>query len=167
VIVLDASAVLELLLGTPPGRAIAARIQDPALALHVPHVLDVEVAQVLRRYTREGQLEAAEAAEALDALRTLDLERHAHEPLLDRIWALRQNLTAYDAAYVALAEALDAVLLTCDRRLARATASSRRVELQLAAPTDVRSRSASRARPPDWEECRRSRSPLGRSSKET
>jgi predicted nucleic acid-binding protein len=129
VIVLDASAVIELLLGTTAGRVIAARIADPALALHVPHLLDIEVAQVLRRYTRDGQLDVAAAAEALGDLRSLDLQRHAHEPLLDRIWALRQNLTAYDAAYVALAEALDAVLLTCDGRLARTPIAKSRVEL--------------------------------------
>jgi predicted nucleic acid-binding protein len=129
VIVLDASAIVELLLGTNPGRAIAARIADPALGLHVPHLADIEVAQALRRYVREGALDAASAASALEDLRSLDLERHAHEPLLDRIWALRENLTAYDGAYVALAEALDTILLTCDGRLARAPGVARRVEL--------------------------------------
>lgn len=128
-IVLDASAIVELLLGTNPGRSIAARIADPALGLHVPHLADVEIAQALRRYVREGELDAASAASALEDLRSLDLERHAHEPLLDRIWALRENLTAYDAAYVALAEALNTTLLTCDGRLARAPGVARRVEL--------------------------------------
>ena len=78
---------------------------------------------------REGELDPASAASALEDLRSLDLERHTHEPLLDRVWALRQNLTAYDAVYVALAEALDTTLLTCDGRLARAPGVSRRVEL--------------------------------------
>jgi predicted nucleic acid-binding protein len=128
-IVLDASAVVELLLGTGPGRAVAARIADPEVSLHVPHLADVEVAQTLRRYVREGELDAASAAEAMDGLRALDLERHSHEPLLARVWALRDNLTAYDAVYVALAEALDTTLLTCDRRLARAPGMARRVEL--------------------------------------
>ncbi|MBX3126832.1 MAG: type II toxin-antitoxin system VapC family toxin [Polyangiaceae bacterium] len=128
-IVLDASAIVELLLGTVPGRAVAARIEDPAVGLHVPHLLDLEVVQVLRRYLREGEIEAASASNALAELRSLDLERHAHEPLLDRIWALRANLTAYDAAYLALAEALDATLLTCDARLARAPGARRRVEV--------------------------------------
>jgi predicted nucleic acid-binding protein len=127
--VLDASALIELLLGTDQGRAIAGRIDDPRLGLHVPHLVDVEVAQALRRYVREGGLDAASAAAALDDLRSLDLERHGHESLLDRVWALRGNLTAYDAVYVALAEALDATLLTCDGRLARAPVVSRRVEL--------------------------------------
>lgn len=128
-IVLDASAIVELLLGTVPGRAVAARIEDPAVGLHVPHLLDLEVVQVLRRYLREGETEAASASNALAELRSLDLERHAHEPLLDRIWALRANLTAHDAAYLALAEALDATLLTCDARLARAPGARRRVEV--------------------------------------
>jgi predicted nucleic acid-binding protein len=128
-IVLDASALVELLLGTGLGRSIAARIADPAMSLHAPHLADVEVAQAFRRYAREGELDAASAAEALDDLRALDVERHSHEPLLDRVWALRENLTAYDAVYVALAEALDTTLLTCDGRLARAPGFARRIEL--------------------------------------
>ena len=126
---LDASAIVELLLGTRLGRAVAARLADPSVGLHAPHLLDVEVAQALRRYVREGEVESADAAAALEHLRALDIERHAHEPLLARIWALRENLTAYDATYVALAEALDTTLLTCDRRLARAPGLSRHVEL--------------------------------------
>jgi predicted nucleic acid-binding protein len=128
-IVLDASALVELLLGTDQGRSIAARIADPGLGLHVPHLADVEVAQALRRYVREGQLDSSAAAAALEDLRSLDLERHSHEPLLERVWALRDNLTAYDAVYVALAEALETILLTCDGRLARAPGVSRRVAL--------------------------------------
>ena len=128
-IVLDASALVELLLGTSQGHTIAGRITDPRLGLHTPHLADVEVAQALRRYVREGALDAVSAASALADLRALDLERHSHEPLLDRVWALRENVTAYDAVYVALAEALDAPLLTCDGRLARAPGMQGRVEL--------------------------------------
>jgi predicted nucleic acid-binding protein len=128
-IVLDASAVLELLLGTEMGRSIAARIADPALGLHAPHIVDVEVTQALRRYVHEGELDPDTARAAIEDLRSLDLERHAHELLLDRVWALRHNLTAYDAVYVALAEALDAILLTCDGKLARAPGSRARIEL--------------------------------------
>jgi len=128
-IVLDASALLELLLGTERGRFVAARIADPELGLHAPHLADVEVAQALRRYVREGELEPDAALSALEDLRALDLERHPHEPLLSRVWALRDNLTAYDAVYVALAEALDSTLLTCDGKLARAPGVSRHVEL--------------------------------------
>ena len=128
-IVLDASALVELLLDTATGQAVATRIADPALSLHVPHLADLEVAQALRRYAKDGELNGAEAALALEDLRALDLQRHAHEPLLDRIWALRNNLSAYDAVYVALAEALDTTLVTCDGRLARAPGTSARVEL--------------------------------------
>jgi len=128
-IVLDASAIVELLLGTVRGRAVAARIADPGLGLHVPHLADVDVAQALRRYEREGELAAHEAAAALATLGELDLERHPHEPLLRRVWTLRDNLSAYDAVYVALAEALGARLLTCDARLARSPGQSRRIEV--------------------------------------
>lgn len=128
-IVLDASAVLELLLGTPSGIEVRTRIADAATALHVPHLLDVEVAQVLRRYVREAQLRPAEAAEAIRDLRDLDLTRHAHEPLLDRIWDLRDSFSAHDAVYVALAEVLDASLVTSDRRLAHAPGLKKRAIL--------------------------------------
>jgi predicted nucleic acid-binding protein len=129
VIVLDASALVELILDTPTGELVAARIADPAEGLHVPHLADIEVVQALRRYVREGEIEAARAGVALDDLRALDLQRHAHEPLLERVWSLRQNLTAYDAVYVALTEVLDGVLVTCDRPLSRASALAGRVEL--------------------------------------
>jgi len=128
-IVLDASALVELLLDTPSGRAIATRIADPALGLHIPHLADVEVAQALRRYAKAGELDASAAALALEDLSALDLQRHAHEPFLDRIWELRHNLSAYDAVYLALAEVLNAVLLTCDARLSRAFGAARRIEL--------------------------------------
>ncbi|MCG6927844.1 MAG: type II toxin-antitoxin system VapC family toxin [Acidobacteria bacterium] len=126
-IVLDASAVLELLLATTAGREVAERIADPALGLHAPHLVDVEVAQALRRYVRGREIDEDAAALALEDLRDLDMERHPHEPLLDRVWALRENLTAYDAAYVALAEALGARLLTCDTRIGRAPGMRGRV----------------------------------------
>ena len=127
--VLDASAVIELLLNTKTGRGVAERIDDPATDLHAPHLLDVEVVQVLRRYARDGSLTPGEVVATLDDLRALDIERHGHEALLDRVWALRENLTAYDAVYVALAEALDTTLLTCDRRLARAPGLGKRITL--------------------------------------
>jgi predicted nucleic acid-binding protein len=129
VIVLDASALLELVLETPTGRAVAGRIADPATGLHAPHLIDVEVTQALRRYVQKREVDASDAADALAYLHTLDLQRHAHEPLLERVWQLRDNLSAYDAVYVALAEVLDATLLTCDRPLSRAPGSGARVEL--------------------------------------
>jgi predicted nucleic acid-binding protein len=129
VIVLDASALVELLLNTPSGRIISTRVADPSIGLHVPHLADIEVAQALRRYEKDGEVDGDVAEDALEDLRALDLQRHAHEPLLSRVWALRHNLTAYDAVYVALAEVLDTVVLTCDGRLARAPGLARRVEL--------------------------------------
>jgi predicted nucleic acid-binding protein len=129
VIVLDASALVELLLNTPTGEVVAGRIADPSIGLHVPHLADVEVAQTLRQFVSDGDLDPAAAVAAIEDLRALDLQRHAHEPLLDRVWALRKNLTAYDAVYWALAELLDTRILTCDGRLSRAPGAAARVEL--------------------------------------
>ena len=119
-IVLDASAAVELILGLPLGDAVAERLVDPDVAVHAPHLLSVEAAQVVRRYVLGGQLRPERGDEALVDLADLDVARHPHEPLLPAIWRLRSNLTAYDAAYVALAEVLDAPLVTCDTRLAAA-----------------------------------------------
>ena len=128
-IVLDASALVELVTGTATGRVVATRIADATIGLHVPHLADVEVTQALRRYVRDRDLDVAAAEAALDALRALDLQRHAHEPLLPRVWELRNNLSAYEAVYVALAEALDGVLITCDGPLARAPGVVAQIEL--------------------------------------
>jgi predicted nucleic acid-binding protein len=128
-IVVDASAVLELLLQTPLATDIADRVFDARESVHAPHLLDVEVAQVLRRLVRGRTLGKTRALEALVDLTELAIERHSHEPLLRRIWAMRDALTAYDAAYVALAEALDAPLLTCDRKLSRAHGHGATIEL--------------------------------------
>lgn len=128
-IVLDASALLELLLETSTGHHVAGLVADAATGLHIPHLADVEVTHALRRYVRERALDAAEAAATIRVLHALDLQRHSHEPLLDRVWELRDNMSAYDAVYVALAEALDARLLTCDGRLARAPGGRARIEL--------------------------------------
>ena len=92
-IVLDASALVELVLDSPTGRLVAGRIADPAEGLHVPHLADIEVVSALRRYVQDGEIAAAAAAAALDDLRALDLQRHAHEPLLERVWELRKNPT--------------------------------------------------------------------------
>lgn len=128
-IVLDASVVLELLLNTAAGRSVADRIHRAEESLHAPHLLDVEVAQVLRRYVQRGVLSADRGRQSLAYLQQFDVTRYAHEPLLQRIWALRMTLTAYDAAYVALAEALDAPLLTRDARLAATPGARARVDL--------------------------------------
>ena len=128
-IVLDASAVIELLLGTPVGVSVATRIADPQESLHAPHLLTIEVSQVLRRLNVAGELSDQRAAEALDDLLALDIERWDHEALTGRVWALRHNLTCYDAAYVALAETLGYPLLTADGRLSRAPGVRCHVEL--------------------------------------
>jgi predicted nucleic acid-binding protein len=116
-IVLDASALLELLLVTDKGGEVAERIAAPEETLHAPHLIDLEVAQVLRRYVARRQLDEVRASQALEDLQDLDLNRYPHDVLLDRIWELRHNASAYDAAYLALAEALGAPLLTSDARL--------------------------------------------------
>ncbi len=119
-IVVDASAVLEILLQTPAAPRVSRRIFASGETLHAPHLLDVEIAQVLRRYARSGVISSDRGAEALTDLADLPLNRYPHFVLLPRIWQLRHNVTAYDAAYLALAEALDAPLLTRDRALASA-----------------------------------------------
>jgi predicted nucleic acid-binding protein len=129
VIVPDASAILEILLRTAGSAAIEARVLDEGESLHAPYLLDVEVAQVLRRFVAQGELTAYRGSAALALLAAFPLARYPHEPLLGRVWALRKNLTAYDATYVALAEGLGATLLTCDRRLAAAPGHHARIEL--------------------------------------
>ena len=94
------------------------RLFAPGRTLHAPHLVDVEVAQVIRRYAANGEIDGERGRMALADLADFPLRRYPHDFLLSRIWDLRNNLTAYDAAYVALAEALDAPLLTRDRRLA-------------------------------------------------
>lgn len=121
--------MLGLLLRTPAAAAVEAIVFAPGQTLHVPHLLDIEVAQVVRRYTAQRQIEPSRGRAALDDLAQLPLQRHAHTVLLPRIWQLRANLTAYDATYLALAEALDAVLVTCDRRLAAAAGPGAAIEL--------------------------------------
>jgi predicted nucleic acid-binding protein len=129
VIVVDASAMLEALLSTPAARDMEDRLFAPGRTLHAPHLVDVEVAQVIRRYAANGEIDGERGRMALADLADFPLRRYPHDFLLSRIWDLRNNLTAYDAAYVALAEALDAPLLTRDRRLAAAAGHRAQVEL--------------------------------------
>jgi predicted nucleic acid-binding protein len=129
VIVVDASALLEALLRTPAAAAVEERLFDVGHTLHAPHLIDIEVAQVLRRYAATGQIDPGRCRDALSDLSDFPLHRYPHNVLLQRVWELRYNLTAYDAVYVALAEALDARLLTCDRRLAAAAGHRARVDL--------------------------------------
>lgn len=128
-IVPDASVILELLLRTPAARTIEPRLLGKRETLHAPALLDVEVAQVLRRYESRGEISAERGRLALDLLAQFPIERYSHEPLLQRIWTLRRNLTAYDAAYIALAEALKATFLTRDARVASSPGHQATVEV--------------------------------------
>lgn len=125
--VVDASVLIEVLVGTPAGQRLAATVLNPDELLHVPHLLDVEVVHAIRRLTFSGELDRQRAEDALTVLSDLPLVRHSHLPYVARMWALRQSMTAYDAAYIALAEGLSAVLLTCDGRLARSHGHRARV----------------------------------------
>lgn len=127
-IVLDASAVVDYVLWIGAAERIARRISTGE-AMHAPYLLDIEVAHALRRYALRGALAPARGAEALADVAQLRLRRYPHLPLLPRIWALRENLSTFDAAYVALAEALDAPLVTSDAALARAPGHSARIEV--------------------------------------
>lgn len=128
-IVLDASAAIDWLLQTSAGQRIEKRIYSRNESLHTPHVLDLEVTQVLRRLVREGAITAHRAAEAIRDLLDLRITRYPHFVLLPRIWGLRDNFSAYDAAYIVLAEQLGAALLTRDAHLASAPRRGLTVEL--------------------------------------
>ena len=128
-IVLDASAAVDWLLQTGAGRRIETRLYAHSESLHAPHLLDLEVSQVLKRLTTEGTLTARRADEAIRDLLDLRLTRYPHSILLTLIWQHRHNLSAYDAAYVTLAETLGATLITRDARLAAAPGHSATIEL--------------------------------------
>jgi predicted nucleic acid-binding protein len=122
-LVLDASAAAELLLGRPPAPVVAARLAGHAFDLHAPHLLDVEVLSVIRRLVASGDASVERGEEAIDDLFALPIERYPHDVLARRAWDHRDNFSAYDATYLALAETLaqDAVpILTADARFARA-----------------------------------------------
>jgi predicted nucleic acid-binding protein len=122
VIVLDACAAIDWLLQTAAGQRIETRIYSRSESLHAPHLLDLEVAQVLRRLVREGAVSSPRADQAIQDFLDLRLARYPHFAFLPRIWRLRDNFSAYDAAYVALTEKLGATLITRDARLASACA---------------------------------------------
>jgi len=129
-IVLDASVAIDFLLDIGPYSArVAARMAEEAPALAAPHLLDVEVTQVLRRFVLRGAITQERARGAVEDLADLPVIRYPHTPLLSRMFALRDNLTAYDAAYLVLAESLGATLLTKDGALASIPGASASVEL--------------------------------------
>ena len=117
-IVLDASAVIDVLVGEP-SETLAARLAGEAV-MHAPHLLDTEVLHVLRRLEQRGTLTGDQVATALQLFGLLEIDRYPHVPLSPRVWELRSELSAYDATYVALAEALEATLVTTDQRVAGA-----------------------------------------------
>ena len=128
-IVLDASAAIELLLNAPLAPRISGLVFRAGESMHAPHLIDIEVAQVLRRFARLGEIGSQRAEQALEDLADLPLARYPHSMLLPAVWALRENATAYDAAYLVLAEALGATLLTCDTALGSIPGHRARVEV--------------------------------------
>lgn len=116
--VVDASAMLEVLLRAGSRPRLVERVLGSGELLVAPHLLDVEIAQVLRRFVAGREMTEDRAVEALDDFSNLRINRYPHDPLLRRVWQLRHNCTAYDAVYVALAESLGCVLVTCDKPLA-------------------------------------------------
>lgn len=124
--VLDASAALDILTRSVRASAIEARISSERI--QVPHLIDIEIAHVLRKHVSVGAMTSTHAETSLGLWLAADIDRHPHDTLLPRIWQLRPALTAYDAAYVALAEVLAVPLLTCDGRLARSHGHSAHIE---------------------------------------
>lgn len=127
-LVVDSSAVLEALAARDPAAGLVERLAEDG-DLHAPHLIDTEVLHALRRMLRRGQISGERAYDARTDYAELTLVRYPHEPLNDRVWELRENLTAYDATFVALAEALDVPLITCDARLAAAPGPRTRIEV--------------------------------------
>src|SRR3954449_1377050 len=135
-LVVDASALAELILGRPAGELVGEHLASHGFALHAPHLLDVEVLSALRRLVSSGEATADRADEAIADLLDLPIERYPHDILVPRTWQLRENFSAYDASYIALAEAVadePVPLLTADARLARAIADLLNLPVLLAA----------------------------------
>jgi predicted nucleic acid-binding protein len=128
-IVVDASALIEMLLRTERADRLMERVLSSSEQMHAPQLLDIEVTQVLRRLVRQKEITLPRAAQVLEDLANLLIERHDHQSLVPRIWQLRDSLSAYDGAYIVLAEALAAPLLTCDAKLAGAHGHRAIVEL--------------------------------------
>ena len=128
-IVVDTSALVDVLLRLPSATRLEARLFDGGESLHAPHLIDLEVLQVLRRFVGNDRRHEERAALALLDMQALPIVRYPHGPLCARIWQLRGNVTAYDAAYLALAEVLGCALVTKDARLADAPGHRARVEV--------------------------------------
>jgi predicted nucleic acid-binding protein len=128
VLVVDTSAVLAAIAAREPPPKLVERLSRDG-DLHAPHLIDTEMLHALRRMRIVGAISEERAIEARNDFSELALTRYPHQPLSDRVWELRENLTAYDATFVALAELLSAKLLTCDARLAAAPANTAEIEL--------------------------------------
>jgi predicted nucleic acid-binding protein len=128
-IVVDASAVLELLLRTAKGIKVQERLLVSGESLHAPHLIDIEIAQALRRLVHLKEITGARGKQALEDHIALNIRRAEHKELLERVWTLRDSVTAYDAAYVVLSEVLDAPLIPCDSKLARSHGHEALIEL--------------------------------------
>ena len=116
-IVLDASVVVELLTNGVLADSIRKELDRRDESLIVPHLIDVEVMSALRRLAAGQRIDSHRTGQFLAGLAALPAERYSHTPLISRIWELRHNFTAYDATYIAMAEATDSVLYTCDEKL--------------------------------------------------
>ncbi|MDQ3380033.1 MAG: type II toxin-antitoxin system VapC family toxin [Actinomycetota bacterium] len=127
-IVVDASAIVESVVLERHIPELSDRLTNDG-DLHAPHLVDVEVLHALRRLVASGALSSDRASDARVDAANLLIMRYPHLDLLERAWELRDNLTVYDAVYVALAELLDAPLVTCDARLAQAPGHDAEIEL--------------------------------------
>lgn len=126
-LVVDTSALLAVLAGSPADAALSDRLRADG-DLHAPHLIDVEAVHALRRLVRRDDLSVERALAARQDLKDLTIIRYPHVALVDRMWELRGNLTAYDATFVALSEALGVPLITADERLARSTGHAAKIE---------------------------------------
>lgn len=136
-IVLDASAAIEMLLRGAASSPLVSRVFASGERIAAPHLLDLEVVQVLRRYVSAGEITAGRADQAIADYVDIRIARYPHDVLLPRIWELRQNCTAYDASYLALAESLRCPLVTCDAAIAKSAHRTVAVEV-FAVPTRER-----------------------------
>ena len=125
-IIVDASVLVDLYVGSDVAGAIASRIRGETL--QAPVTVDAEIVHALRRQTLAGRIDVERAERALRRFLATPITRHLVEPLIQRMWSLRRNITAYDASYVALAESLGFPLITRDRRLAHSSGHTATIE---------------------------------------
>ena len=128
-IVVDASALLEVLLLRPAASDVESWLSQANQTIHAPYLIDVEVTQVIRRFALQGKIDNQRGRSVIEDYSLMSIRRYPHTPFLFRAWELRNNFSAYDAIYIALAESLDVPLITCDRRLAGAAGHSARIEV--------------------------------------